>query len=628
MAARWTAPLGLSLALAGVLASPPAQAQAPPAAQRLHLYSPYEQQTIDEVMGERGLVRDAAPEGKTVERVEIVALDVFEKRDVLPRWLNVFHVTSRDDVIRREVLLREGGRYEQAVVDDTIRNLRRLPGVPQLSAVLVVAAEGSAPDRVVVVVITKDVWSLRLNWDLVGSLSGFDQLAFQPSETNFLGTHQILGATFIIEPSAYTAGLEYFVPRLGDSRTTVQAFANVMVNRDAGNVEGSYGSLVAGEPLYSGKTEWAWDATTAWQDVIARRYENAALATYVDPAYPMGAGIPFEYRARAFGSAYELTRSFGWDTNHDFTLAANLGRAVYRTVAPPGADPRVVADFASQDVPLSDTRVGPSLQYHSYRMRFVRVVDFDTLALQEDYRLGHDIVLRVYPSFRAIGSSRDVVALFGAAQYTWALRDGLFRVAFSSDTEPQANPSRISDAYVQPTMHLVTPTLPGLASRIVVDGSFLYRWRNYLNQISYEGGDDRIRGYPTNFLVGANVLTYNVELRTRPVEILSCQVAGVAFFDNGDAYTKSFQTFQSLGFGVRALFPWLDRTVFRVDMGFPFERLDPSTCPGPACMRIPPYGLLVSFGQAFATPTVAPGAGAPPASPVPVLPTGQGPDSP
>ncbi|MGH7295194.1 MAG: hypothetical protein ACRELB_09685, partial [Polyangiaceae bacterium] len=156
-------------------ASPAARAQAPPAAERQQVYSPYEQQTIDEVLQDKGLRRDPAPEGKLVERIDIVPLPPFEKRDVLPRWLNVFHVTTRERVVRREVLLRQGGRYEQAVVDDTIRNLRRLPGVPQLSAVLVVAAAGSAPGSVVVVVITKDVWSLRLNWNVVADNGGLDQ---------------------------------------------------------------------------------------------------------------------------------------------------------------------------------------------------------------------------------------------------------------------------------------------------------------------------------------------------------------------------------------------------------------------------------------------------------------------
>jgi hypothetical protein len=249
-------------------------------------------------------------------------------------------------------------------------------------------------------------------------------------------------------------------------------------------------------------------------------------------------------------------------------------------------------------------------------MRFVRVVDFDTLALQEDYRLGHDVVLRVRPTFRALGSSRDVLDLYGAVQYTWSLRDGLFRLAFQSDTQPQLDADRVSDASLQPVAHLVTPTVAGVG-RIVLDGSFLYRWRNYLNQIDYLGGDDRARGFPTNFFVGANVLSFNVEARSRPVEILSCEVAGVAFYDVGDAYTASsaFKPYHAAGVGLRTLFPWLDRTVFRADLGFPIERpLDPAT--GRA---VPPVQFLVSFGQAFLTPTIAP---------APVLPTGQGPDSP
>jgi len=575
-------------------------------------------------MSQRHLVLEPSPEGEVVERIDVVALPPFEPRDPIPAWVNLFHATTRESLVRHEVLLREGGRYEQALVDDSIRNLRRLPGVPQLSAVLMVAARGSAPGRVILLVITKDVWSLRLNWTLVANAGGIDQLSFQPSENNFLGTHQILAGNFILEPSAYTLGLAYFVPRLEDSRVTVSTNANVMINRVTGSPEGTYGQLVAGQPLFSGRTEWAWDAVVSWQDVVTRRYVNAQLSEYVDPACagsvsppPAACTVPFQFRTHLSTTTYELTRSFGWDVNHDFTLAATLNRAVYQVATPPTTDAQTAADFVSQEVPVSDTRVGPSLQYHTYRMRFLRVVDFDTLALQEDYRLGHDVVLRVYPSFRALGSSRDVVGFYGAAQYTWAVRDGLFRVAFQSTTEPQVSQvRRIADASLQPFAHLVSPTVAGLG-RIVVDGTFLYRWRNYLNQITYLGGDDRARGFPTNFFVGASVLAYNIEARSRPVELLSCELAAVAFYDLGDAYTapSRFQPYQSVGVGIRALFPWLDRTVFRAELGFPVERpIDPSTG-----SPIPPFSFLISFGQAFVTPTV---------SPLPVLATGQGPDSP
>ncbi len=625
-----------SLLAAVLLASSTARAQAPPPpAERLQLFSPYEQQTIDDVMRDQHLLRDAFPEGKIIERIDIVPLRPFEQRDILPRWLNVFHVTTRESVIRNEVLVHEGGRYEQDRIDDTIRNLRRLPGVPQLSAVLVIAAMGSAPDRIVLLVITKDVWSLRLNWNLVADPGGLDQLAFQPSETNFLGTHQIVAGTFILEPSAYTMGLGYFVPRLGASRVTVAANVDVMVNRGTNAPEGTYGQLIAGQPLFSGRTDWAWDSVVSWQDAVLRRYVNGQLSDYVDttPACtgssgtpPAGCLLPFQYRSRLYTASYELTRSFGWDLKSDFTLAATVSRAVYQVNPPPTTDAQTVSDFVSQDVPVSDTRVGPSLQYHTYRRRFVRVIDFDTLALQEDYRLGHDVVARVYPSFRALGSTRDVVGFYGAAQYSWAVRDGLFRVSFQSTTEQQVSQASrpswcgsgacTSDASLQPTAHLVAPTILGLG-RIVLDGTFLYRWRNYLNQTNILGGDDRLRGFPTNFFVGSNVLAYNVEARSRPLEILSCEVAGVAFYDVGDAYTvaSKFQPYQSLGFGLRAVFPWLDRTVFRTDIGFPLYRpIDPATG-----VAIPSYSFLISFTQAFVTPTVAP---------TPVLATGQGPDAP
>jgi hypothetical protein len=617
---RWTNPLACLARLACRLAAPAALAAlampstaraqtAPPPAERLHVYSPYEQQTIDQAMLQLGAAVDPSPQGKLIERIDIVPLDVIEPRDPAPRWINVFHWTSRPYVIRREMLEREGDAYQQALVDDTIRNLRRLP---QLSLVLVVAAAGTTPDRVRVVVITKDVWSLRPNWDIVATAGGLELLEFQPAETNVFGTHQTASGHFALEPSATTFGLGYSIPRLAESRIAVVAAANVMVNRASGAAEGTYGSLVAGQPLYSGKTEWAWDASVAWQDFVFRRYENAQLSAFVDP----GTGptctasncVPFQFRAQQYATTYELRRSFGWEVKHDFTLAAGINHQVYSTNFGPGADPRTVRDFVASQVPTTDTRVGPSLQYHSYTGRYLRVIDFETLALQEDYRLGHDVVLRVYPSFRALGATRDVIGFHAAAQYSWPLRDGLARVSLQSTTEPE--PDHIADASIVPTAHLATPTFAGLG-RIVLDATLLYRWRNHLNQINYLGGDDRLRGYPTNFFVGKDVLSYNVEFRSRPVEVLSCQLGGVAFYDVGDAFDGlgNMVPFQSVGLGLRALFPQLDRVVFRVDVGFPVERpLDPSTGE-----TIAPYAFLVSFGQAFPTPTI---------SPLPVLPTG------
>jgi hypothetical protein len=621
----------IGLCAAAAISASIAAAQEPPPAERSHVYSPYEQQTIDEVLDSLHAKVDPDPEGKTIERIEVVPIDVFEKRDVLPRWLNVFHATTQPSIVRREMLLHEGDHYKQVLSDDTIRNLRSLP---QLSVILVVTARGTSPDRVRIVVITKDVWSLRLNWDISltpsiqrsakggSSLQGLEFLELQPAEWNVGGIHQTASGLFILEPSAYTLGVGYQIPRIDGSRVALVADADIVLNRVTNSPEGTAGELIAGQPIYSGLTKWAWNGAAAWQDVIARRYQNGALAPYVDPT--TGGSVPFQYRDREYAAAYRLTRSYGWDIKHDLTFGAGLSTAVFRTDFP-GADPRTVADFVATNVPVNDTRVGPSIEYRTYTKRYARLLDFESLALQEDVLLGHEVVLRFYPTLRALGSTRDLFGTYAAAQYTFALADGLFRVAFASTTEP--DPSRIFDASISPSAHLVTPTIAGLG-RIVLDGTMLYRWRDGLNITgacpgqstwgpfepcaTFLGGTNRLRGFPTNFFLGKDFVSYNVEFRSRPVEILSCQLAGVAFYDAGDGFygLSTLRPFQSVGFGVRALFPWLDREVFSADIGFPIERPIDSTTGAP----VAGYGFVISFGQAFGPPGV---------SAPSVLPTGQ-----
>jgi hypothetical protein len=599
---RWR--LGFASAFA-VLVARGAAADPPPAAERAQVYSPYEIETIALALDSVHAHLDPRPEGKIVERVDVVPLEVIERRDPAPRFLNVFHVTTQKGVVRRELLLREGEPYRQVLADDTVRNLRRLP---ELSLVLIVATAGSAPDRVGVVIITKDVWSLRAGWNVVATPGGFEQILIAPTETNLFGTQQTILAEYIYEPGAHTFGLGYTIPRVAGSRVAAIASAFATFDRAKSYFDGSYGSLVMGEPLYSGRTAWAWDATVAWEDLVIRRYQNAALYTYVDPNN--GGRLPFEYRHRQYRAVYDLTRSFGWDTKQDFTLSAGVSRNVYLTDFP-GADPQTVADFRFNQVPRDDTRVGPTLRYHLYANRYLRVIDFETLALQEDFRLGPDLVLSAAPSFRALGSSRDVVDLYGAVQYTAPMRDGLARVFAIADN--QLVNGRVSDGYINPGAHIATPMIAGVG-RIVVHGALLYRYRNYLNVLESLGGDTQLRGYPTSFFLGKDVITYNVEARTRPLEILSCELAGVAFYDAGDAFygfdgPRRLVPYQSVGFGVRILFPQLDRIVFRADMGFPIERPIDSATNRP----IAPYAFLVTFAQAFSVPTI---------DPRPVLPTG------
>src|SRR5687768_17605964 len=90
--------------------------------------TPFEARTLAECAARLGLSpeRDPAPEGKLIEQIDIVVLDVFDEHDPVPDFVNVFHTMSRKSVIRHELLFREGQKYVAARVNETARNLRTL----------------------------------------------------------------------------------------------------------------------------------------------------------------------------------------------------------------------------------------------------------------------------------------------------------------------------------------------------------------------------------------------------------------------------------------------------------------------------------------------------------------------
>jgi hypothetical protein len=578
-------------------------------------YSPYERESIQDALKQLHLELDPEPEGKRVEGIDTVRLDVVEKRDPLPGLLNVFHVTTRDYVIDREVLLRPGDEWAQVIADETARNLRALP---QLSLVLVLATRGRTPGSVRALVITKDIWSLRLEWDVSLPNLKLEQLSLNPSETNLFGRHQTVGARFDYRPESVSIGGRYYVPRLFGTRVSFTGDANVIINTRAPDPRvpddpplGSFGSVGVQKPLWSTLTEWSWGGSVAWRSEVTRRYSNAEIANFrLSPSTKCGTPspycVPWRYDSNLVSAGAFVTRSFGWDLKHDFSLGFAVDYRAYqvpdltRTDASgtPYFDAATVDAFTRTRVPLTDHRVGPYVQYRTYSTSFLRVTNSESFALQEDYRIGHDAYVRVYPVFEALGSSRSFVGVTTGVQYGHNIGDGFVRVGGEALAEIQTKDGVVSDAAFEGMTRLTSPRF--FAGRMVFDTRVLTRPRNYLQRTSFLGGDGRLRGYPTSYLAGKDVLAFNLEYRSRPLQLWSMHAGGVLFYDVGDAFDgwKNLSPKQSAGFGVRALFPQFNRIVFRVDVGFPLTYpLDPGV--GAA-------SVFVSFEQAFAVPAVSP----------------------
>ena len=626
--------LGLIACLAlAATAVAPARAQTPkvqkPTSQTTE-YSPYEREAINAALRDLHLEIDPAPEDKIVGKVIGVRLEILEPRDPGPEllkpvpllsplgtyitkpMLNSLHILTKEWIFRRELLVQEGEPYVQVLIDETARNMRaRMP--VQVSLVVIAPVKSAEPGKVDVLVITKDIWSLRLSFDIAVTPGGVEDFLLVPQETNFLGLQHTVSTRFELQPETYTLGLAYKVPRFGYSWVGASASAAITMNKIQGGPEGSSVSLGVAQSLYSSRTDWAYAADASYAVGVVRRYSNAHVFLFDSPTTAgVRDNIPYEYRSRSFNAAASLTRSFGWAVKNNFTLAFNATTASFDTFDLGAFNPVAAADFRSRFLPTSESRVYPSIGWSTNTTNFLRTLDVNTLSLQEDFRLGHSVSATIYPVPRAFGSSRNLFGVNGSAGYTVALGDGLAHAGVSASAEfaedrrdlaPDVgalalgwNPA-ITDGAVSAAVSTVTPRFG--VGRLVMNASFDNRYRNYLNARTFLGGSDRLRGYPTNFFAGKDTVLYNVEFRSTAIDILKAQLGGVAFYDAGDAATgfSALHAKQSVGFGVRALFPQINRLVFRLDFAFPLNRGPFPETGNPA--PVDPFGFFFTFDQAF-----------------------------
>jgi hypothetical protein len=456
--------------------------------------------------------------------------------------------------------------------------------------VLLIAVQGSTPDRVRLLVITKDIWSLRLNWSPVFVGNSLQSLVLQPAEQNVFGTHHQAALDLQILPKSYFAGAGYGIPWLFGSRTSASLEAGLWFATDNEHAEGSHAAFHVGRPLFSASTEWGWGAGVAYDNQINRRYEGADIATF---SATSGAQIPWQYRSEIGDAEVGVVRSTGYGNKLDVTVGFSATARAYRPYEI-SATPADLAQFQSHALPQSDTRVGPFGQIRVYQNTYVRTLNVEVLALQEDYRLGPDFIARVYPVLEAFGSTRTLVGFSAGLADTWMIGDGLGSASLESMYEWARD---YKNGQIEARLRLVSPRF--ILGRLVFDVDALIRYADDQNVLSYLGGDTRPRGYPTQYFYGQDAFASTIEFRSTPLEIFKSQWAGVLFYDVGTTYLgiaghASNVSFvgHSVGTGLRVVFPQLDRWVFRLDLAAPI-----ALAGLPAGVQ--PLALSLTVGQAF-----------------------------
>jgi hypothetical protein len=588
--------LGLLCALGPATAAAqeaPPVTQPPPAAEAgpSRSLGSYERAALARALGERKLTIAPAASGKRVRAIHVVNLDVFGDEEGFLTWFNIFHRTSREHVVEREVLLRPGQPWDEELVDESRRKLR-----DSLFTTLVViepvVAAGGAPDEIDLLVVTRDIWSLRLNSRYEVQDGVVTDLSLSLSENNLLGYRKQVALVFDMNLGSFTLGPQYVDKNIAGSRLSLIAKADAVFTRGGNDLgpaiseaelEGSRSYVLFAYPLWSLRVPWGAAIEARHFDGVARAFgPGPQLASYLfDPDGVPDSGdevlLPYEYDERDLEIESTVTRQLGDSVKHRLSAGhfLDVQRPETRNQFPSA---EAQAAFEADVLPRSERSSAVFARWTMFTPVYRVYRNIDSFDLSEDQRLGPEVSAEVASALEVIGSEANFVTGSASAAWTFDIAgDGMVRG--STGVSGRRQDGEVIDKLVSATVTGVTPAV--LFARLAMRTTWSRRYDETNNRTFSLGGDSGLRGYSigefrTDGANAVRVLT-NVELRTLPIRVLFARLGALAFWDAGHAANcyqgcdDPLRIYHDVGAGLRGLVPQLQPYVFRFDWAIPLN---------------------------------------------------------
>lgn len=595
-------------------------------ARKLNTMQRYEKTLVQWALRQVKLQRDPHPEGKQIQKILIVRANVISAFDPWPNLVNIFHIKTRDSIIRRELLVQEGQIWKKQFIAESERNLRRLSILTTAQAI---ACKAKRSDQVILLIVTKDIWSLRLSTGFNFSGTVLRELAFYPMEMNLAGLAKQLGLIIRIQQldlsnfsirDKITLGQFYYDPRLFGTRLSLYQEFNLYLNgavpcggqkgqqkdiwcptQEAGMPNGLKARLQLRRSLFSLSTRWGF--------VINAQYNSSQVRGYRqnDPQKPIPFGerpglsirtvhfkrrdgtvesVPYVYNTRTFIANAGVTYSIGYRTKHNFSASGGLAWYNFSLPSNFAFDDQIRRQFMRFSLPQTESYAYLSFGYSFSSSRFLRLRNVNLFGLSEDFAVGPSFTLGIRPSIDLLNSNQPYVVLSSSIGYSWDLHKNLLYLNASAQTRWQPHSYEIGlagpwlNSFVSASVYGVTRPL--LLGRFFARTSLIIRDNNIDNAVSGLGNNSGLRGYADGQFSGQNKLQINVEYRTFPINLWTLHLGLVAFYDGGalwggrDPNAPSqqlpFLYRHSVGLGIRALFPQFSKSVIRIDMGVPLGK--------------------------------------------------------
>ncbi len=269
-----------------------------------------------------------------IGRINVHRRQVFDGKhaDWFGSFVNKFHVLTREDIIRNELLFKQGDIYSPDLLDETERNLRALGIIGDVDIV----SDTVRNRRIDVSVYTHDRWTLGVKWAYKQE-GGVQNMTVALKDDNFMGRGQGLSVGYNYRSdrnNPHGAELDFVERRLFGTRFGLRA---KYVNSEDAKMH----SLSLQRSFYEEAATWAGsvyadfgqqrfrqfkDGTLVLQDYIRRENQNAWVSFSTgDRKTKYRAGLAY-IRARHASSLVPPTY---FDRLDLLNVSASLSRRVY-----------------------------------------------------------------------------------------------------------------------------------------------------------------------------------------------------------------------------------------------------------------------------------------------------------
>ena len=487
-------------------------------------------------------------DGYLIGEVMLDKADVFDlsnpdENNWLYRAANRFHIVTRDRVIAKQLLFKPGDAYDQQVIDESERILRRNGYIYDAHIEPTLAADG----EVDLTVHTRDVWSLMPELSLSRS-GGENRTRFGLEEKNLFGNGQQLRILRDEDVDREENVIEYSDRHVGRNWVSLTA-------RYADNSDGDSHYLSLMRPFYALDARWAAGGTVYADDRQERIYQfgDAAAEYRHERDYYMGFGG--WSRGLDNGRARRWTLGVVHDDNR-FSQAADSS-------LPPA-------------VPEDRKLVYPFLGFELVEDGYVTTHNQDQMDRTEDFQMGLHVSGAMGWADTSFGSDRDAAIFwmnasrgFGSLEQTALLT--------SAGTSGRVESGDLVNTLLSFDLrfyHRQSKRRTFFAAVSATLGKSLD-----LDNLVELGGDTGLRGYPIRYHVGESKVLATIEQRyyTDWYPFRLFRVGGAIFADVGRAWGphplgddhRGWSA--DVGFGLRLAPTRLTSKVVHIDFAFPLN---------------------------------------------------------